>query len=88
MPSWNVSFSKNAHKVFKKLDRVAQKKIAVFLQKRIHAVSHPRLLGKPLRGNLGDLWRYRIGNYRLICDIRDDELVILVIDLGSVDIHK
>ena len=82
MPRWKVSFSRKAYKIFKKLDQTIQKKISVFLQKKLHSVAHPRVLGKPLKGNLGDFWRYRIGDYRLICEIYDDELIILVIDLG------
>ncbi|KZS22182.1 hypothetical protein BMY_2194 [Wohlfahrtiimonas chitiniclastica] len=42
----------------------------------------PRVLGKPLKGNLGELWRYRIGDYRVLCDIQDDQLIILAALIG------
>jgi mRNA interferase RelE/StbE len=53
-----------------------------FLRDRIATTENPRRFGKPLRGGLKSLWRYRVGDYRLICDIRDETLVVLVVRAG------
>ena len=49
---------------------------------RIAVAADPRQLGKPLKGELGEFWRYRVGDYRILCEIRDDELVILAATIG------
>lgn len=51
----------------------------------VASLENPRSRGKGLTGNLAGLWRYRIGDYRIICDIRDQELVILALDIGRRD---
>ncbi len=62
------------------LDKSVQIKILKYL-KKLNSLDNPRSLGKTLRGNLKNYWRYRVGNYRLIYKIKDDELVILVVDI-------
>ena len=52
------------------------------MDQRVAASSDPRLTGKALRGPLGELWRYRIGDYRVICEIKDSDLVVLVVHTG------
>ncbi len=59
-----------------------QKRIVSFLQERIQTADNPRSTGKALQGSLSGLWRYRVGDYRLLCRIEDDELIILVIEIG------
>lgn len=59
-----------------------QKRIVSFLQDRIQAAENPRTSGKALQGNLSGLWRYRVGDYRLLCRVEDEELVVLVIEIG------
>ncbi len=65
------------------VDRSVAKRITTFLRERLASVPDPRALGKPLRGPLRQYWRYRVGDYRLICDIQDQVLRILVIDIGD-----
>jgi len=80
--SWRIEITRTAEKQIKKLDRVAQTSILRFLRERIQDADNPRQLGKPLHGDKGGLWRYRIGDYRLICDIQDEKITVLVLRVG------
>jgi mRNA interferase RelE/StbE len=63
----------------RKLDRVAQQRIVAYLRERVVATEDPRAHGKPLVGGREKLWRYRVGDYRVICKIDDEEELILVL---------
>jgi mRNA interferase RelE/StbE len=76
-----VEFSETALKRLKKLDHSIQIKIKKW-KTEIEALENPRSRGKPLTQNLQGYWRYRIEDYRLICDIQDEKLVILVLTVG------
>lgn len=80
--SWVVNFSKLAKKQLKSLDKQAQTRILDFLEDRIGRSVDPRLSGKPLAGTFSGLWRYRVGDYRIICQIEDEKLVVLVVAVG------
>jgi len=80
--TYRVKFSKKANKIFKKIDRPIQKYIINYLENNLEGCENPRIYGKALVGDKKKLWRYRIGNYRLICKIQDDELIILFINIG------
>jgi mRNA interferase RelE/StbE len=80
--NWEVRFNKSAEKQFYKLDRQAQKTIRDYLLNRVSQSSDPKIFGKPLVGIFTGLWRYRVGDYRIICDIQDGELIILVVLVG------
>lgn len=80
--AWTVKLSDDARRNLEKLDKPIQKRIASFLQERIQSTDNPRTNGKALQGNLSGLWRYRVGDYRLLCRIENDELLILVIEIG------
>ena len=80
--AWRIEVAETAKRSLAKLDRTTAKRIVVFLSRRLATSSDPRALGKPLRGPLREYWRYRIGDYRVICDIQDTLMRILVIDLG------
>lgn len=68
----------------RKLDKQAARRILDFLDGRIAGQHNPRDTGKALTGNaLGVYWRYRVGDFRIICDIRDGELCVLVIQIGN-----
>jgi len=80
---WKIEFDPNAVDELATLDRPVQKRILKVLRDRIALLDDPRALGEALRGNeLGSFWKYRIGNYRLICDIQDQVLRILVLRVG------
>ena len=80
--AWEIEFTKSAERDLANLDREAQRRITRFLRERIVPTDDPRSLGRALTGKYAGLWRYRVGDYRLICDIRDQALVVLVVIVG------
>jgi mRNA interferase RelE/StbE len=80
--AWRIEITRTAARQITKLDHAAQKSIQHFLRERLTIASDPRQWGKPLRGEKRGLWRYRVGDYRLICDIQDEKITILVLELG------
>ena len=80
--SWRVEISRTAEKQIRKLNRTAQESVVRFLRERVQAVDNPRQFGNPLHGDKGGLWRYRVGDYRLICDIQDERITVLVLRVG------
>jgi mRNA interferase RelE/StbE len=78
--AWEVELSATAERELSKLD---SKRILKFLQQRIAKLVDPRSLGKALQGSrLGEFWKYRLGDYRLICKIEDQHLPVLVLRVG------
>lgn len=67
----------------RKLDKQTARRIIDYMDEQVAALEDPRAKGKALVGPLGGLWRYRVGDYRIICDIHDDELHILVVKMGN-----
>jgi mRNA interferase RelE/StbE len=82
MSNWTVNFDERAAKELRKLDRQTQTLILSYLHERIEGPEDPRRFGKALRYEKAGLWRYRVADYRIICEIRDHELVVLVIAVG------
>ena len=80
--SWVCKFDRRALRELNKLDSQSQQKILAYLEERIGLDADPRRLGKRLKANLAGLWRYRVGNYRIICQIVDNELIVLVLAVG------
>lgn len=81
--AWTIEYADTALKQLRKLDKTVARRIADFIDNRIVAGADPRALGKALKGPLGDLWRYRVGDYRIICDIQDRVLTVLVLQIGN-----
>ena len=69
-------------KAFKKLDRQTQRIIKAWIDKNLMGCENPRIHGKVLTANRSGQWRYRVGDYRILADIRDDEIVLVLIDVG------
>lgn len=82
MSTYDVEVSDRFKKEFRKLDGYTQKMIRGWINKTLVETNDPRIHGKALMGNLAGLWRYRIGDYRLIAEIKDDKLSILAISIG------
>lgn len=78
---WRIEFTRNADKAMRKLDRPTAGRVLDELEE-IAKLDDPRSRGKALTGNLAGLWRYRVGDYRVVCDIEDGVLVILVVDVA------
>jgi mRNA interferase RelE/StbE len=81
--AWNVELSEPADRELGKLHAQDRKRILRFLDERLSRTENPRSLGQALHGSrLGEFWRYRVGDYRLISKIEDDRLVVLVLRVG------
>ena len=81
--AWTIDYSDTAWKQLKKLDLASARRIVEFMDERIAGRDNPRCTGKALTGPLGGLWRYQVGDYRVICDIQDTSLRVLVVRLGN-----
>lgn len=80
--AWEIEFRPSARKAFDKLDTFTQKKILKFLNKKIAPLENARAFGKPLAHEKYGLWRYRVEDYRIICQIDDATIRILVVKIG------
>lgn len=89
MKRYSFLLSKRAKKELAKLDKSVQVVIVSWIQKNIKGTSNPRLHGKPLTGNKKGYWRYRVGNYRIVAEIEDEELVIIAITIANTsEVYK
>ena len=80
---WTIKFTGSSLRQLKRLDRPQARRILDYLEERIALLTDPRVLAKNLVGpKMGSYWRYRVGDVRVICDIQDEELLILVIEVG------
>ncbi len=80
--AWTLEYSRTARKFIEKLDPQTQRRIHGLMEGRVAFLDNPRDAGKPLKGPLATFWVYRVGDYRIICDMKDDKLVILVVTIG------
>lgn len=86
---WTVKISKKATKTLARFDINQRNQIFNFLKVTLPNLDNPRQMGKALTGSFKGLWRYRIGDYRIICEIIDNELIIVAIEIGHrKDIYK
>ncbi len=83
--AWPIEYTDTAKDQLRKLDRQTAHRIMDYMDERIAASNSPRDMGQALAGPLGRLWRYRVGDYRIICDIQDDALCVLVVRVGGRD---
>lgn len=80
---WKIELSGGADKALSKLDSQVSHRILRFLHDRLARMDDPRQLGKPLKGSrLGHFWRYRVGHYRIIADVQDEVLTVLIVRIG------
>ena len=80
--AWTIEFGPNARRELSRLDRPVQRRLLHYLDQRVIALGDPRQLGKPLRGEHGELWSYRVGSYRIICILEHERLVVVVVSVG------
>jgi mRNA interferase RelE/StbE len=81
--AWTIEYDLSARKNIEKLDLQTRRRLRNFLEVRIASLENPRQSGQALQGSLlGQFWRYRVGDYRIICDLQDHRLVVLVIEIG------
>ena len=81
--AWTIDYTDSARKQLLKLDKQTARRIVDFMDTRVASVDDPRGTGKALSGPLGEFWRYRVGDYRVICDIQDGALRVLVVAVGN-----
>jgi mRNA interferase RelE/StbE len=87
--AWNLELSPRAQQQLDKLDRTTARRISKFLYERVGRLNDPRQLGEPLMGTLRGFWRYRVGDYRIICTLERERLVVLVLRIGHRrDVYK
>ena len=79
---YRVELTKQVKKDLKKLDKYTASILISWMKKNLDGCIDPHRYGKSLTGNHKGKWRYRIGNYRLICNIQDDKILILVLSIG------
>ena len=79
---WTIEYDENAARELARLDRQAAKRIKKYLDERIAADEDPRRFGEELKSNLAGLWRYRVGDYRIIAEIQDEKIIVLIVRIG------
>jgi mRNA interferase RelE/StbE len=80
--AWKVEISRLAQKQLDDLDKPVSSRIVKFLRLRVEQLDDPRQIGEPLTGPLRNYWRYRVGDYRIVCLLEHDRLVVLVLRVG------
>ena len=78
---WQIKFEEGARRSLEKLDKPIRQQIENYLD-RLLTLENPRLRGKGLTASRSGQWRYRVGDYRIICEIKDNILVVLVLEIG------
>lgn len=81
--AWRIRFSEPGEKALLRLDRAAQQRILRYLNRRIAMSENPRRFGKALTGDMKGYWRYRVDDYRVICEIVDREITVYIIHVGN-----
>jgi mRNA interferase RelE/StbE len=81
---WIIKYTESSSKQLKKLDKQTALRVLDFMDERVAALTDPRILGKNLKGpKMGEYWRYRVGDIRVICNISDGQMTVLVIEIGN-----
>ena len=82
--AYRIEFDPDAMKDLKKLDRPVQQRLIGFLRERVAQLANPRSIGESLTGaGLGHYWKYRVGDWRIVCDIQGDRVVVRVLRVGN-----
>jgi mRNA interferase RelE/StbE len=87
--AWEIEYTDTARRQLRKLDKPSARRILDYMDQRVAPLADVRSLGKALRGPLGEFWRYRVGEYRIVCEVLDKQLRILVVRVGArKDIYR
>ncbi len=81
--TWQINYQSDTEKQLKRLDTPVRIRVTRFLEERVATLENPRCIGETLSGPLGDYWKYRVGDCRIICNIQDATITILVIKIGN-----
>ena len=85
MKNYKVVYKRRAQKFVEKLDKPIQERIKSWVEKNLEGCENPRLHGHALEGDLRTFWRYRVGDYRLVAEILDDQILILIVNVDRRD---
>ena len=80
--AWTIEYDPRASKVLKKFDRTIQREILDYMDQGVATAKDPRDFGKLLRASKFGLWRYRVRDYRIICELQENRLVVLIVAIG------
>ncbi|MBF0614797.1 MAG: type II toxin-antitoxin system RelE/ParE family toxin [Magnetococcales bacterium] len=80
--AWSVEIRETAARQIARLDSQHQTRIMRFLRERLHGTIDPRNMGHALKGDLAGLWRYRVGDYRIMCHLHDEMVTVVVLEIG------
>ncbi len=80
--TWSIKVNDKIKKKLAKLDTQSRDRILDFLENTLPNLNNPRQLGQALQGNFQGYWRYRVGDYRILCEIIDNQMIIYVIEVG------
>ncbi|MBN8633602.1 MAG: type II toxin-antitoxin system RelE/ParE family toxin [Rhodobacterales bacterium] len=81
--AWTIEYAQSSRKPMERLDPMVRRRIRQFLSERIATLDDPRQLGGPLQdAHFAGLWRYRVGDYRILVDIQDRKVTVLVVGIG------
>lgn len=81
--TWQIELSEAAENFLDKLYREDKKGVAQIYKKLLMVAQNPKQFGKPLKGDKSGIWRYRFGDYRILCQLKDDVMLVLVLDIGK-----
>ena len=81
--AWTIRYTETARNQLRKFDKQTAQRIVDYMDERVARLENPRDIGKALSGPLGGLWRYRVGDCRIICDLQDQVLCVLVMRIGN-----
>ena len=82
IPKWTIEFDPAAQRELDRLDKPIARRISKCIHERVAKLDDPRQIGERLTGTLSDFWKYRVGDYRIICSFEHDRLVVLVLRIG------
>lgn len=83
---WQIKFKGKSRKELEKLDEESRNAILKYLYKTVLCLQHPKQLGKVLRYNLKGCWRYRVNKFRIVCELHEDKLIVLVVKIAKRDV--
>lgn len=81
--AWTIEYTDSARRQLRKLDKKSARRILDYMDQRVAPLEDARSIGKALRGPLGEFWRYRVGQFRVICELQDLKLRVLVLRVGD-----
>ena len=83
--AWAVEYSDTARRQLRRIDQQMARRVLDYMDERVGARDNPRSVGRALAGPMRGLWRYRVGDCRVVCEIQDDVLRVLVVRVGRRD---